>query len=322
MSATAAKNSAIYAIDNSVAFSTAFSDEATTESGVTRVYQIDDSAKNVWDINQAITVAGYWAFQEFGLSVASGDDSGLASTTQYYFKIDIDGGGVTEYDITTGGGTVTYANVVSLIDAQITGDGATCEFIDGDIRIHSDDTTSSSDISCSAGTTGTSLFGQGSIPAVGSLETVDYTDIALDLTYGTQGARHVDGKVQMLYTGFTSLTVSGYYHSLTEIANLDNYSLNINMGTDDSTDFGDDSKGFIATVKDGSFSCSGFFATEYWGEIVSGNVLYIKLYTNYSGTVGWHFFCIASDTVEGAVDSRVNESISGTIVGDVVYFSS
>ena len=74
----------VYIIDDTSGFSTAFSTEATTETGVTRQYTIDDSAKVYWDQNYPITVAGYWAFQEFALDTTSDADSGLASTTQYF----------------------------------------------------------------------------------------------------------------------------------------------------------------------------------------------------------------------------------------------
>lgn len=50
----------VYGIDNSVAFSTAFTTEATTEgsAGDAKIYQIDDTGKRLWDPNEGITVAG------------------------------------------------------------------------------------------------------------------------------------------------------------------------------------------------------------------------------------------------------------------------
>ncbi len=45
---------AVYIINTSSAFST----EATTEDGSTKVYQIDDEAMRIWDPNYAITVTG------------------------------------------------------------------------------------------------------------------------------------------------------------------------------------------------------------------------------------------------------------------------
>lgn len=324
MAAIAGYKGKVYAVDDSVAFSTVFSSEATTESGVTKIYQIDDSTKRVWDRNQALTVSGYWAFQEFALSTTSGADSGLASTTQYYFKIAIDGGGVTEYDITTGGGTVTWANVVSLIDAEITGDGATCEFIDGDVRIHSDDTTTSSDISCSAGTTGTSLFGQGSVPAVGSLETVNYTDIDIDhnSTTFSGGVDYVQGRVNMSHTGFTSLVVDGYYCAIIAIAQIQGWSINFNWAVVDITDMQDSTKASLGVTRNGSYNLNGFAADTTWIDLAANSQVFIKLYFDYPNTKGFAFWGLMNNNLNLAPNDVVREGISGEITGDWAYVTT
>lgn len=96
-------------------------------------------------------------YQEFGLSeLTETTESGLSDLTQYYFKVNIDGGGVTEYDITTAGNT-TIAGVIALMDAAITAAGATVSLTSGDIRITSDSTTAGA-IAITAGTTGTDLL--------------------------------------------------------------------------------------------------------------------------------------------------------------------
>ena len=323
MAATAGYNGDIYIIDDSIAFSTSFSAEATTESGVTRQYQIDDTDKRVWDRNQAVSVAGYWAFQEFGLSAASGDDSGLTSATTYYFKIAIDGGAVTEYNITTGGGTVTYANVVSLIDAQITGDGATCEFINGDIRIHSDDVTSSSDISCSAGTSGTSLFGQGNIPAVGSLETVDYTDIGIDtVQFGTSGIRYGTGTVQMTHTGFTSLTVTGYYHTLKQAGQFTDYNVTLNCNAVETTAFQSSWKTNSPTTKNGGLSLSGIYNNEQYFDLQANGTVIIKVYIETSTPQGFYVYGTLSNSISITPHEVVREALTVEVDGEIEYFNS
>lgn len=95
-------------------------------------------------------------YQECGLSGKADDTAtGLAVTTQYYFKVNIDGGGVVEYDITTGT-SVTYKDVIELMNDEVV--GATFSLEGGDLRCTSDQLSASSSIALSAGTTGTDLF--------------------------------------------------------------------------------------------------------------------------------------------------------------------
>jgi hypothetical protein len=112
---------------------------------------------------------GYPEFQEFALSVLPSASSGLATSTQYYFKIAFDGGAVVEYDITTAS-DVTWNAIVALIQTEISAVGK-CTFVGGDVRISSLTESFSSAVSCSNGTSGTNLFGSGSVPATASLQT-------------------------------------------------------------------------------------------------------------------------------------------------------
>lgn len=97
-------------------------------------------------------------YQECGLADKTlTTETGLATTTQYYFKVNVDGAGVVEEDFTTASDT-TYAAVIALIDATIAA-GATSGLTGtGDLRFTSDSTGTSSTIALSAGTTGTDLF--------------------------------------------------------------------------------------------------------------------------------------------------------------------
>ncbi len=97
-------------------------------------------------------------YQECGLSSKTlTTETGLANTTQYYFKVNVDGAGVVEEDFTTASDT-TYAAVIALINATIAA-GATAGLTGlGDLRFISDLAGSSSSITLSAGTTGTDLF--------------------------------------------------------------------------------------------------------------------------------------------------------------------
>lgn len=103
-----------------------------------------------------VTDSSTQGYQECGLNGRIRTmETGLADTTQYYFKINIDAGGVTEYDITTSGDT-TYDGVIGLMNTAVT--GASFNIINGDLRCISDSFGANSTIALSAGTTGTDLF--------------------------------------------------------------------------------------------------------------------------------------------------------------------
>jgi hypothetical protein len=95
-------------------------------------------------------------YQECGLSGKALDTAtGLSATTQYYFKITIDGGVETEYSITTVS-SLTYDDIIDLMNDEVS--GAEFELVDGDLRCTSSLLGANSAIALGAGTTGTDLF--------------------------------------------------------------------------------------------------------------------------------------------------------------------
>lgn len=104
---------------------------------------------------------GEGGYQEVGLTGKTDTtDTGLTATNQYYFKINIDGGGVVEYDITLGAGTVNelYTAVLALMNTELVAAGAYFHLVNGDLRCTSETNGSTSSIALSAGSTGTDLF--------------------------------------------------------------------------------------------------------------------------------------------------------------------
>ena len=77
-------------------------------------------------------------YQKVGLNTTSSTASGLSASTRYYFSVN-----GKEYFITTSTG-LTFANIVSLINAAVTGDGVTVTFASSDIRFTNDSTGVSS----------------------------------------------------------------------------------------------------------------------------------------------------------------------------------
>lgn len=83
--------------------------------------------------------------------------TGLSTTTQYYFKIAIDGGSIVEYDIITAS-DVTYAAIVALMNTETKAAGAIFMVVKGNLYCISLTTGTASAISLTAGTSGTNLF--------------------------------------------------------------------------------------------------------------------------------------------------------------------
>ena len=108
--------------------------------------------------DQLLDQKDFSGYQECGLVGKTGvTETGLAGATQYYFKINVDGAGEVEYDITTGGDT-TYAGVIALIVTELA--AVDCDFAlaDGDFRCTSYKDGVGSTIALAAGTTGADLF--------------------------------------------------------------------------------------------------------------------------------------------------------------------
>lgn len=96
------------------------------------------------------------AYQECGLTGKTGGGAtGLSTTTPYYFKLTIDNGEEIEYTITTAD-DATYAAVIILMNAEIS--GATFAISGGDLRCTSDNIGADGYIGLAAGATGTDLF--------------------------------------------------------------------------------------------------------------------------------------------------------------------
>jgi hypothetical protein len=100
--------------------------------------------------------AGGKGYQECGLTgKAAATETGLSGSTAYYLFVAINGGTSTEYTFTTAADT-TFAAVIILLNAAIT--GVTFALINGDLRCTSDSTAAKSAIALAAGTTGTDFF--------------------------------------------------------------------------------------------------------------------------------------------------------------------
>jgi hypothetical protein len=100
-----------------------------------------------------VTPCGY---QECGLSGKRYPaETGLAADSTYYFFVNIDGGGSTEYSITTEDAT-DFETIIDLMNEEL--EGAQFSLEAGDLRCTSDLVGAASSIALAAGTSGTNLF--------------------------------------------------------------------------------------------------------------------------------------------------------------------
>ena len=120
-------------------------------------------------------------FQEFGLAgITPSTKSGLAASTTYTFGLAISGGSADDVAFTTDSSDLTFGNIIAKIQSAINdkfttgtnlkGKKATIGIVGGDIRVTDSSRLSTGAIALSAPSSGTTPFGVGIIPAVGSLE--------------------------------------------------------------------------------------------------------------------------------------------------------
>jgi hypothetical protein len=124
-------------------------------------------------------------FQEFGLSgITPSTHSGLAASTAYAFNITVDGGSTfASLSFTTdasnlnfGGNNGIISKIQAALDTQYYTSGNLFEkavsvgIVNGDIRFTSGTRTRNSAIALAAPSSGTTPFGVGRLPAIGSIE--------------------------------------------------------------------------------------------------------------------------------------------------------
>jgi len=115
--------------------------------------------------------------------------------------------------------------------------------------------------------------------------------------------------------------------STTTIGFTDSVTWNNNIGTAETTAFGDDSKAFIPTIKDFSISISGTYDksdsgqdTALWTEVDSGDgaIADLRIYVsaaNYWGGAA----VLTGTTIEGSVSDKVAYSATFVSNGDWSY---
>jgi len=133
-------------------------------------------------------------FQECDLTgITLSTATGLAATTQYYFKVTVDGGAAVEYDITTGT-VLTYDVIIRLMNEAMNESGAYFSLVAGDLRCTSQSEAASSTIVLAAGVTGPDLFAALTdfVAFEAAVDGIAGTAITLDSYVGAKGAEVID----------------------------------------------------------------------------------------------------------------------------------
>jgi len=153
--------------------------------------------------------AGY---QEFNLSgITPSTHSGLAASTTYQFNITVDGGSTfADLAFTTdasnlnfGGNNGVISKIQAALDTQFYTSGnlfekkVTVSIVNGDIRFTSGNRTRNSAIALAAPSSGTTPFGVGRIPAIGSIEGAVAAKLPDDTIFGR--ADYVQSKNKMAF---------------------------------------------------------------------------------------------------------------------------
>ena len=153
--------------------------------------------------------AGY---QEFGMSgITASTHSGLAASTTYQFNITVDGGSTfVDLAFTTdasnlnfGGNNGIISKIQAALDAQYYTSGNLFEkavsvgIINGDIRFTSGTRTRNSAILLAAPGSGTTPFGVGRLPAIGSIEAAVASRLPDDTVFSK--ADYVENKNQSVF---------------------------------------------------------------------------------------------------------------------------
>jgi len=147
-------------------------------------------------------------YQAFGLTAYSQNYvTGLNYDTYYYFKVNVDGGGATEYYIyfkkpttpnfrRTDNPDIMFFDLLDQLD-QLSSDFQV-RYIDDDIRIISNGSGASTSIALTAGTSGTDLFT--------ALNTTPSAAVASDNYDNQTGAGKVQGDYSSLVTSWSGAT--------------------------------------------------------------------------------------------------------------------
>lgn len=143
------------------------------------------------------------AYQELGLSgITAATDSGLAASTEYKFNITVDGGSTfSNLSFTTdatntnfGGNNGIISKIQASLNTQFKTSGSNLfekkvvvGIVNGDVRFTSGSRLSDSAILLAAPSSGTTPFGVGRIPAIGSIETAVSAGLPADLKFDFGG---------------------------------------------------------------------------------------------------------------------------------------
>lgn len=169
-----------------------------------------DGVLNIW-----VDGVGTQGYQECGLSGKTGGTAtGLATTHDYYFKVNIDGTGIVEKHITTAS-DVTYTAVMALMNAQMGGAG-TWALASGDLRLTSTSYSAVSTVSLSAGTTGDDLFAaltgftsfDTAVPGTGGVA-IDHANIATSWSLWTSNGLFPASLSESTSSGYVHVSVTG-----------------------------------------------------------------------------------------------------------------
>ena len=123
--------------------------------------------------------------------------------------------------------------------------------------------------------------------------------------------------------GTETVTVSGEYWTVAEVAGFYNWSLDITADMEDSTTFATNGwREFTPTLKSFNVSAEAYWQNGDFLDRLAEDVI-VSLYTNEASDLRYEGYArITSTSVENAVDGLVQESVEYTGNGELYYYNT
>ena len=123
--------------------------------------------------------------------------------------------------------------------------------------------------------------------------------------------------------GTETVTVSGKYWTVSELAGFYNWSLDLTADMEDSTTFATNGwREFTPTLKSFNVSAEAYWQDETFQDRLAEEVV-VSLYTNETSDLRYEGFAyITSNSIETPVDGLVQESVEFTGNGELYYYNT
>ena len=143
---------------------------------------------------------------------------------------------------------------------------------------------------------------------------------AFDRSYMDAGVNWFEGKVTLLTTGATTLTVTGAYITLKEVTKISNWSMATTIDVGETTEIGDTWKTNMALAKSATLTLSRYRFDTVFDHVSDSDMILIKLFEDADSG----FWCKCLRTSIGytkAINAVDTDALSFVVSSPIAYFS-